>query len=280
MTCHRRRAAALVAVLCACDGAPGPAPTLTPWHTAAICQAQGEARDDLGAVGALVLRPQRPYAMLGERLCSATLVAATVVLTVGHCVDTREDAVLSFTVADQAWPDGDRSRPPVDPIEVVEVERGPAAAAAAAADVLALGRLQRPVAGVQPMPILSTPEDAAAYLVAGTAVVIAGYGRQTPPARPGWIEDDGIRRWAWSRLAAVYANCLQVGDYDQPQRCFGDSGGPTMVATPDRGLVVISVGSHRLGPEPCLSGTAEARLDVQADWLKATLARLVQTSQG
>lgn len=280
---RRALLAAVVAIAAGCGSTAAELPSCEPAGLAAICEPSGPPRQDLAAVGALVSRLDHPYRRLADTLCSATLVAPNAALTAGHCVAGWQDAgrQLSFTLADRVWLPGERGEAPRGGIAVVEVALAPPRQKGAAVADLALVRLQEAVTAVPPaaMALGEAPEDDA--LRPGAQVIIAGYGRSTPPDAPGFADDDGSRRWAWSRLVAVGAQALQVGDAATAgQRCFGDSGGPTLLPDAAGRLRIVSIGGHRFGPRPCREGAVEPRLAGHRAWLEAVLQQWRQGGGG
>lgn len=186
--------------------------------------------------------------------CSATLVAADVVVTATHCVPYQTPAEVVFGV-------GDDPSAPLAVFAVAEIHRHPER------DVTLLRLAEdarRRVPELRPIPMNNVSLDGplgAALL--GTLVDVAGYGETLDPERTG--------RWfAEVRLGEILETTLLVDGEGRQGLCFGDSGGPIII---DRGegLPVVAGVEHR-GDSSCVGVDLLVRLDQVQDWISQSLA--------
>lgn len=224
--------------------------------------------------------------------CSATLIAEDVVLTAAHCVVDSPGfpPAAGFVFTNQ--PDAvDAFRALVTPIEL---EPGSYASRDHVAhpdfsffeippeglgrtDDIALVFLDEPVMGITPAEL---PEglDLPALAV-DTAVSIVGYGATS-------ADDEGpiglargifLKFGGETRLTEVGSHEIRVGrtspdDPLIPQKCNGDSGGPSFVERPDLPPFVVGVTSRPYDQvENCNSGGVDIRVDAYLAWITAEM---------
>lgn len=192
------------------------------------------------AVGLLVSGPaQTP-------VCSGTLVAPTVFLTAGHCIDGAD--VSSFAV---------RFDTATVPATGAAVEPGFGKNMADLRD-LAVVTLAAQPAGIQPAVL--APAGSLDAVAKGTSLTVVGYGyydRVTGGGPPQFLYD-GVRRVATAPVmnvdaawARVLSNANATG---QGGVCFGDSGGPWYLGG---GIVAITSG----GDSACAGMSRAYRVD-------------------
>ncbi len=224
------------------------------------------------AVGALLWEvPEQ----LAEIRCSGALIAPDVVLVAAHCLlvplggalpahlyfSTDAD-VSSFAGRGAVVPVGSAraaawvAHPGFDP------EREPGDGLGQIHD-LGLVFLDAPQATA---PLALARAELAPLIVESATVTIVGYG-----ARSAGGVDVGLRVAATSRVNAVGASEIQVGDRaPTPQKCRGDSGGPTLLE-PGDGLVpasrVIGVASRAYDATACATGAIDTRVDAYFPWI-------------
>jgi hypothetical protein len=130
---------------------------------------------------------------------------------------------------------------------------------------LALLVLAAPLEGVAPATPMTDAD--AIYLQPGAPVDIAGYGRTGSGADGA----PGRKHTGTSVLGQVGAVEMVVGPPPTVTRkTFGDSGGPTFVATPS-GARLAGITSRICGLEGEVGGTVDSRVDAAAAWLQATM---------
>lgn len=210
-----------------------------------------------------------------DALCTGTLVAPDVVLTAGHCIEADPVEVITDTV-DYAHPGGDRikvkwsraypdwqHRYDVGILMLEHVARGRPRAVASACNVRE-------------------------GLVVGAAVHVVGFGLATETATDHNTE---LRE---ANLAVIDPTCTSDGACEPAiaprgefvaggrgaDTCFGDSGGPVYLDTPDGPALigVVSRGLSRPGL-PCGNEGVYVRADKVVSWIQsATKAKLERAS--
>lgn len=211
-----------------------------------------------------------------DTICSGTLVAPDVVLTAGHCIEAGPIEVITDTVdynvphagdriavkSARAYPDW-RNRYDVGVIMLEHVARGRA----------------RKVA---------SPCTTRESLVAGAMVHAVGFGLSRSD---GGGSNTAMREVDLAVLdptctmdVACNASIAPHGEFmaggNGVDSCFGDSGGPVYIDTPDGPALVgvISRGLSLPGP-PCGNGGVYVRADKVVSWIQnVTGAKLQRTT--
>jgi secreted trypsin-like serine protease len=213
----------------------------------------------------------------GDQACTGTLIAPSVVLTAGHCVEGgAPDAVLVGATA--------KSRP--EEGETIDIQRSvPYPDSQATIDV-ALLILSTP-STVVPRPIASG--WARADIKNGAAVQLVGYGTTD---RNGNAETDSLME-ATSSITDY--NCTTSSGCNADARpdgelgaggmgidtCPGDSGGPIYVLT-DYGTFLAGVTSRGYNDNQyyCSEGGIYARADKVINWIEATAGVTLERTPG
>ena len=257
--------------------------------------------EDYPAVGAILvsasLQNGDREAISSGSLCTGTLIEPDVVLTAAHCLDPGlfstimqhefgDDTIVSelkfyFSFA----PDVTDFRgfglapelPPMTYRAAHLIAHEDFSLANFSLSALGLGEnhdigliyLDRVVAEVEPS-ILMRPQDAD-QIVSEAEVSIAGYGQSNLQSG----QSLGIKYYADTVISEVGEAEMQVGrEAPFPQKCRGDSGGPTMMNFDD-GLYpayrVVGVTSHAYSREDCTVGGVDTRVDIHWNWLDATM---------
>ncbi len=227
-----RRIASLSLISCvACGGGLGSAES-------PIIGGEASSDTDFPSTGAILARMAIDgFGEFGSFMCTGTLIAPDVVLTAAHCVEDQLGGMgtttLYFTFARDVAAYGNPSM--VLPARTATVERAikhPSYAGMTATPTPGLGQwndiglmfLETSVTDVVPS-IVADAQDGASIAV-GVPVDIAGYGQRTTTDQAA-----GVMYHAVSVVNEAGAHEMQIGitSPDTPQKCHGDSGGPTFL---------------------------------------------------
>jgi len=204
-----------------------------------------------------------------EGTCTGTLIAPDVVLTAGHCVEIAPALVITNTL-DYATSAGDR-------VPVKWARAYPDWEHRYDIAVLMLDHVAKP----KPRAV-ATACLANEYLGARKPIDIVGFGLTSPSA----TDDNTTLRVA--SLPILDPQCgsdpscersvIPNGEFTAGGRgsdsCFGDSGGPAMLAT-SHGPAVVGVVSRGLAlpGAPCGNGGVYVRADKVVSWIQAVTGR-------
>ncbi len=234
--------------------------------------------DDHPATGALLFITEDFGDVFGDFVCTATLIAPDALLLAAHCFRpipgeehfffTRALDVSDFGVGGVDLPEnsvpvgGFVTHPEFD---AVALDSDPAPGIGDFHDI-ALAFLDEPVNAVDPAVVMRATD--ASVLAVGAAVTIAGYGLRTTDPLDASL---GIKVHATSVINELGAAEMQIGaTAPTPQKCVGDSGGPTLMEFDD-GLEpaqrLIGVTSHTYDELGCERGGVDTRVDVHWTWL-------------
>jgi hypothetical protein len=206
--------------------------------------------------------------------CSGTVVAANLVLTAGHCAENVQSGVVNeasgyqVTTGNVDWaaPETERQVSGVTRVIVC----GCFDRHTTIGDV-ALLQLSTPT-GAPPVTLASSPP-------AGTGAVLAGWGRtyfgQTTAVEHLQWANTVVQSAQWcEREASPFSPESQACTIDPPSRrtgaCFGDSGGPLLMAQPSAtgGMVQIGVASHVYGECATTEPSVFTRVDALSAWVR------------
>lgn len=276
---------ALAGLLVHCDAPPTPAQSETRAPIIGGVPAEADGDPDTGALVAKLTAFSGRFEMVTV-FCTATLIAPDVLLTAAHCEDPffqfeafRDffESEIYFTrvldLSAYASPMvGQSNELPDDAVQVESFENPGFSFEDFASGIvenkdISLGYLASSIAGVTPA-TLSDASDAS-EVVAGRSVWIVGYGQRDPDDG----QASGIKFEAESIINEVGPFEMQIGTVpaDHPQKCHGDSGGPTFLEVsdgrqPSRRLVGVT--SHAISVEAdCHEGGVDTRVHPYVDWI-------------
>jgi secreted trypsin-like serine protease len=231
------------------------------------------------SAGALLIRGTDSYGYPIDGMCTGTLIAPDVVLTAGHCrLDEAEYGTSGkyyFSFALDVQEAGETlGGMPKHTYGVKKIVRHPRfdipeSDGLGHANDIAIAFLRRSVVGVEPASVLKP--DEADILQSGLAADIVGYGLRTAPEMDPDASDIGVKAQAKSVINEVGKYEIQVGVlYPTPQKCYGDSGGPTYITLQDGSERLVGVTSRAYDDSGCTKGGVDTRADAYFAWLKST----------
>ncbi|MBN2360069.1 MAG: trypsin-like serine protease [Deltaproteobacteria bacterium] len=244
---------------------------------------------DYPAVGVLLTSGVDAFfGPVATMFCTATLIAPDVVLTAAHCTEVESlvyiggalDVVNYFSLALDVRSVEQSMTMPEDAIEVVEMIAHPDwdisvldTFTSGLADLkdIAIAVLASPVSGVEPAMVLENDDQSGVGV--GASVEIVGYGQRQ-------VSDSSttsIKYHATSEIHQVGSSEMQIGSVPSalPQKCHGDSGGPTFLRVADDRwptLRVIGVTSHAYDDTDCAKGGVDTMVYPYRAWLDQALS--------
>ncbi len=205
--------------------------------------------------------------------CTGTLIGPKLVLTAGHCVVGYP--VTDILVKSKDWADGDGVLVPVeDVVEYPDSQR---------TRDIALVLLAEEVKGIEPRPI-GMECITQKYLDKGAPVQIVGFGATTESgddfnsalneARSEVLDPTCKETVINDVVAGCSAAARPAGEVaaggNGVDACFGDSGGPLYLLTPEGDYVIGATSRAFLGIDfryPCRDGGIWVRPDAVIDWI-------------
>lgn len=293
-----------LSALLLCISGCGESLDVTPLHslTAPILNGTVAVDGDYPAVGAILVSATievgNRQGVSSSSSCTGILIEPDVVLTAAHCIDEElfsrlvrrefgEDALISelkyyFTLTTNVSSFNAVGEPlelpektyfashviPHPDFSLDSFVRSPFGLGEN--DDIGLMYLAAIVEEVEPS-ILMRPEDAYA-LIDGASVGIVGYGQSSLDE----ALSVGVKYFANTMINEVGDFEMQIGrESPVPQKCRGDSGGPTMMYFDD-GLYpanrVVGITSHAYSRQECAVGGVDTRVDIYWAWLDATMS--------
>ena len=220
----------------------------------------------------------------GSLGCTATLIAPDTILTAAHCtINPFEQFGLQFEYfftfeLDVSSFDSDPSQLPPGSVKIAQMvphpdfrfegQSGMMMSGLSNYFDIGLGYLSEEITQVTPAVIMQS--DDSSFIVQGASVEITGYGQTSVSAQSA-----GIKYHGDSIINEVAPAELQIGNMSPtPQKCRGDSGGPTYLEVSDN-LVpsqrIISVTSRAYDERDCNVGGIDTRVDYFRDWLSTEM---------
>jgi secreted trypsin-like serine protease len=250
---------------------------------------------DYPAVGSLLFKATDPYygSEIAGMLCTGTLIAPDVVLLASHCIDPEPifgagvTPTWFFSFALDVTDFGYSTMTlPAKTYAVAKALKNPQYDASdfdtftgglGEFHDIALLFLQTAVTDRTPAVVLG-PNDTAGVVV-DAPVKIIGYGVRASDYDPQSTnpDDAGIKYLATSMINETGAAEMQIGDAaPTPQKCHGDSGGPTFLTFSDKALPaerLIGVTSHAYDETDCYKGGVDTRVDLWRTWIDTEMKK-------
>lgn len=246
----------------------------------AIIGGRPSTSTDFPSAGVLLLRATFGQMVFASPLCTGTLVAPDVVMTAGHCTTdvfglgpaaeyyfSFELDVSQFGMSTTDLPADAKRVSKLQPHEMFDINMDPGPGLGQWYDV-GIAFLAEPELTVTPA-VVADAQDGALIAV-DSAVDIAGYG-QTDPVNQAF----GIKNNAATVVHEVSTWEMQIGDLPPtPQKCHGDSGGPTYMTVNDNRFPevrVIGITSRAYDDSDCMKGGVDSRADAYRSWFETQM---------
>ncbi|OGQ89883.1 MAG: hypothetical protein A2289_24225 [Deltaproteobacteria bacterium RIFOXYA12_FULL_58_15] len=245
---------------------------------------------DFPAVGVLLMHiDDNFFGEMASMACTGTLIAPDTVLLASHCVDPvsfygmQPEFHFSFSHDVSAYGTGTPpfALPPNTYAVTSSVMHPDWSMNALDSSVdgpgtyydVALAFLGAEVTDRTPAMVVG-PEDSSGIIV-GAAVDIVGYGSRDYDYDPYGENDASVKYQAVSVINEVGTTEMQIGNRNPvPQKCHGDSGGPSFLDYDDDMLPVkrlVGVTSHSYDQTDCQRGGIDTRVDAYRDWIESTM---------
>jgi|GEM_PF-3420106 len=235
------------------------------------------------ATGAIIARSGGQGPNFGTLICTASLIAPDTLLTAAHCTINPFEGFINFTYFftlsnDVSGFENDPTNLPPDTVGISKLVPHPDFDINSMASPMGLGNfydiglafLESEITSVSPLVIMQT-DDSSSVLV-NAEVDIAGYGLIAPNGQSA-----GVKHVAQTVINEVAPAEIQIGNMaPTPQKCRGDSGGPTILEVND-GLFpstrLISVTSRAYDQRDCEVGGVDTRVDFFREWVSNEMTK-------
>lgn len=238
---------------------------------------------DYPSAGVLLLEAKfQQQTVFATMVCTGTLIAPDVVLTAAHCTadlfggggGITSTYYFSFEIDVSALGQTTMTMP-ADAVLVKRLVAHPSfdinsqpAPGLGQFDDVGLLFVDAPFASVTPE-VVADALDGASF-TRGATVAIAGYGQRTQNGM-----EAGVKYHALTVLNEVGTMELQIGDLPPtPQKCHGDSGGPTYLDIFDGRLPtrrLIGITSRAYDDSDCGRGGVDTRADAYRGWIEGEM---------
>ncbi|MCK6546881.1 trypsin-like serine protease [Myxococcota bacterium] len=258
------------------------APAITLAESAIIGGVPSTPMDYPSAGVLLVVGTFRQQVVFASMVCTGTLIAPDVVLTAAHCTidlfggggGLTTEYYFSFETDVSALGQTTNTLP-ADALPVKRLVAHPSfdinsqpAPGLGRFDDVGLLFLDGEVTSITPE-VVADAIDGATF-TRGATVAIAGYGQRTLNGM-----EAGVKFHALTVLNEVGTMELQIGDVPPvPQKCHGDSGGPTYLDIFDGRLPtrrVIGITSRAYDDSDCARGGVDTRADAYRGWIEGEM---------
>jgi secreted trypsin-like serine protease len=204
--------------------------------------------------------------------CTGTLIAPDLVLTAGHCASINPTKVIANTI--------DYTKTGGIHINVAKTTAYPNWQAMYDVAVI---ELVAPIQGIEPRK-MATSHTFASF-EESTSIHLVGFGATSADGTEGNSQLKEAMTEVTDALCMGGRGCKQnlapggefvAGGTGSADSCFGDSGGPVYLDTPNGPVVIASVSRGVDGANtPCGGGGIYVRTDKVVDWIEQTTGRTV-----
>jgi MYXO-CTERM domain-containing protein len=254
---------AIAALLAGCDA---PTPLNLGVDTRSIVGGTSTPASMLPAVGALVLE----YGGFKQSFCSATVISDRLLVTAAHCVAAWVQLKAQEPSLELGFFNGPVVTPASTTLAVASaiphpkyIDGGTPPNSLTEYDDVGVCRLAQATA-IPPMKVIRPSE--VANIKTGASVLIAGYGLTDPYKQTS----GGDKNHGTTVIGSVAAPEIRILGDSRPQKCNGDSGGPTILEVEGAsGTEQRLIGVASRAGENCVGGSVEERVDFYLSWIES-----------